>query len=295
VAGVRIDLHTHSNVSDGTEPPAELVAAADRSGLDVVALTDHDTFDGWTEATTAAERYDIVLVLGVEMSCRLATAEGVAGVHLLGYLPDPTDADLLAELAEIRAGRAGRVPMMVDRLRRHGVEISVDDITARVTGAAPGRPHVADALVAGGYATDRRDAFDRWLAEGRPGYVTRYAPDPARAIQLIRVAGGAPVLAHPRGRASRTLVTDQVVADLAAVGLAGLEVDHLDHDPRTRADLRRLAGELDLIVTGASDYHGVGKVGHHLGCETTDPEQFERLLASVRTNAAATGRTISES
>ncbi|GAB3421627.1 PHP domain-containing protein [Flindersiella endophytica] len=285
---VLIDLHTHSNCSDGTDTPAELVAKADAAGLAVVALTDHDTFAGWGEAAAEAEQRPIGLLLGVEMSCKLRGT----GVHLLGYQPDPTEPELAAELERIRAGRAGRVPMIVDTLRRHGVEITVEDVYAHVGDApSPGRPHVADALVAKGYAANRAEAFEVWLSEGRPGNLTRYAPDPALAIRLVVAAGGAPVIAHPHGRSARRLLTDEAFADLAAAGLAGIEVDHLDHDPATRAHLRDVAKDLDLVMTGSSDYHGKGKQLHPLGVETTDPQQFERLLQRIKANAAASGRT----
>lgn len=272
---MRIDLHVHSDRSDGTDPPAQLVRAAAAAGLDVISLTDHDTFDGWEEAGSEGERLGLRVVPGVEMSCRL----GGGSVHLLAYDPAPDDPALLAELARIREGRAGRIPAMVEALQGAGLELAVDDVAEVVGESTPGRPHVADALAAKGYARDRRDAFDLWLTEGKPGFVTRYAPEPHLAVDLVLAAGGVPVLAHPRGRASREELSDEVIAGLAAAGLVGLEVDHLDHDPATRAELRALARDLDLVVTGASDYHGAGKEGYDLGCETTDPEQFERLLA----------------
>src|SRR5690606_20377894 len=153
-----------------------------------------------------------------------------------------------------------------------------------------GRPHVADAMVAGGYVADRSEAFDRWLAEGRPGHVTKHAPKPAEAIELVRAAGGVPVIAHPRGRGSRAVLTDERLAELAAIGLAGIEVAHHDHDRRTQQELSALAGDLDLIVTGASDHHGAGKVDHPLGVHTTDPEQYARLLEEARRQKATTGR-----
>jgi 3',5'-nucleoside bisphosphate phosphatase len=294
VSVVLIDLHTHSNRSDGTDSPAELVAKAEAAGLAVVALTDHDTFAGWPEARAEASRRQIGLIVGVEMSCKLRGT----GVHLLGYLPDPGDPALVAELERIREGRAGRVPLVVSSLRRHGVEITEEDVYAQVGDApSPGRPHIADALVAKGYAADRRDAFDTWLSEGKPGYLTRYAPDPVTAIRLVVAAGGVPVLAHPWGRSSRYVLTDEALAELTASGLAGVEVDHRDHDEPTRAELLAVAGELGLMVTGSSDYHGLGKTDHDLGCEVTAPAQFELLLERAKANAAAAvaaGRTPAE-
>lgn len=266
-----IDLHSHSTASDGTDSPADLVAKGVAAGLGVLGITDHDTFGGWDEALAAAADAPLELVCGVEISCRL----GEYGVHLLAYEPDRTDRALGDELARIRAGRTGRVPAMVEALRPYGVELEVGQVGG---GESPGRPHVADALVAGGYAQNRQDAFARWLEPGKPGYVTRYAPEPAQVIRLVRSAGGIPVLAHPRGRDSAPAVSDQVITELAEAGLVGLEVDHHDHPPAVREALRTLARRLDLVVTGSSDHHGLGKVGHALGSERTDPEQYDRLL-----------------
>lgn len=303
---MRIDLHTHSNCSDGIDPPAALVAAASAARLSVFALTDHDTFAGWDDALGAAVRLGVGLVRGAEVSCRWRDAS----VHMLAYLPDPDDAALQAMLERIRAGRDERVPRMVQRLRDLGVDLTVEAVAAQSRAAKSlGRPHVADALVAAGHVADRREAFDRWLGEGKPAYVTRYAPSPTEVIERITAAGGAPVLAHPRGRASAPVLTDAVVADLAAAGLAGIEVDHRDHEEGVRQDLRALAAVLDLVVTGSSDYHGTGKrvsqggagrgtpsraVRHDLGCCTTGEAEFARLLDRARTNALRSGRTCPE-
>jgi 3',5'-nucleoside bisphosphate phosphatase len=288
---VHIDLHTHSWCSDGTDPPAVLVAHAAAAGLDIVALTDHDTFAGWDDAREEAERRRIGLVVGAEVSCRLA---GVS-VHMLAYLPDPGEPDLNAVLERVREGREARVPLILERLRAAGIVLDVDDVAAQSREAASlGRPHVADALVAAGYVTNRREAFDRWLSEGKPGYVTRYAPEPAEVVALILTAGGAPVLAHPRGRASRKVLNDEVIATLADAGLAGIEVDHHDHDEGVRTELRGLATDLDLVVTGSSDHHGTGKDGHALGSCTTGEGELWRLLDRARVNAERAGRVVPE-
>lgn len=284
---MRIDLHTHSSCSDGTDPPAILVAHAAAAGIDVLGLTDHDTFDGWDAALAAAERVRIGLVVGAEVSCRLA---GVS-VHMLAYLPDPGDPALQSVLAQVRDGRNARVPLIVERLRADGIDITVNAVAEQSRAATSlGRPHVADALVAAGYAANRREAFNRWLSEGKSAYVTRYAPEPVEVIERIRAAGGAPVLAHPRGRASRNVLTDEVIGDLAAAGLVGLEVDHLDHDPAVREDLRGLASDLNLVVTGSSDHHGTGKDQHDLGSFTTAEPEFARLMERAGAIAARSGR-----
>lgn len=285
---LRIDLHSHSSCSDGTDPPAVLVAKAASAGVDVLGLTDHDTFAGWDEARAAAERVGIGLVVGAEVSCRL----GGKSVHMLAYLCDPTDPELVATLRRVRDGRNARVPVILERLRANGIELTPEDVVAQSSAATSlGRPHVADALVARGYATDRRDAFDRWLSEGRSAYVTRYAPAPAEVIRQVLAAGGAPVLAHPRGRASRNILTDEVIGELADAGLVGVEVDHHDHAPDVRKELRALAADLDLVALGSSDHHGAGKTDHDLGCYTTDEDEFARLLDRARAIAERSDRT----
>lgn len=279
---MRIDLHTHSSRSDGTDSPAELVAAAVAAGLDVVALTDHDTADGWPQASAAAEDTELVVLRGLEISCQ---HRGV-GVHLLAYLVDPSHVGLAEELARVLAGRSSRLPATLERLRGIGIDIDADDVR-RVAGdaAAAGRPHVADALIARGVVRTRDEAFRRFLSEGRPAYVCRYAADLTSMIDLVSRAGGVSVLAHPWGRGSRRVLDDATIAGLGVAGLAGLEADHEDHPPQARAELRALAGELDLVVTGASDYHGSGKVDHELGCSTTAPNQLARLLELAERSA----------
>jgi 3',5'-nucleoside bisphosphate phosphatase len=275
---VLIDLHTHSHCSDGTDSPADLIRRAHAASLDVLALTDHDTSDGWDEAARAASDRGLRLVPGMEISCR----HGRTGVHLLAYHLDPDYPPLTAELDKIRAGRVSRVPTMLARLREVGVAVSEADVD-RVSSeaASPGRPHVADALVELGVVRDRDEAFDRYLGWGRPGYVPHYATNLAEMVALVRQAGGVSVVAHPWGRGSRRALTADVLADLAAIGLTGIEVDHLDHDATARGELREIASALGLVVTGGSDYHGTGKLDHPLGGETTDPEQFERLRAAA--------------
>jgi 3',5'-nucleoside bisphosphate phosphatase len=274
---VLIDLHTHSHCSDGTDAPAELIRHAVEASLHVVALTDHDTADGWHEAEQAAACHELRLIPGMEVSCRY----GDVGVHLLAYQIDPAFPALAEQLRRILAGRTSRLPTMLARLREVGVEIVAEDV-ARVSGSASatGRPHVADALVALGVVRDREEAFSRYLGWGRPAYVGRYATELSEMIRLVRQAGGVSVIAHPWSRGSRRVLSAGVLADLAAGGLTGLEVDHHDHDAETRARLRAIAADLGLVVTGGSDYHGAGKVGHGLGSQSTDPEQFERLLAA---------------
>jgi len=285
---VRFDLHTHSRVSDGTDAPADLVRAAAASGLDVVALTDHDTAVGWDEAASAAEQVGIRLVRGMEVSTR----HDGRGVHLLAYLPDPTYPPLVAILEKVLAGRSGRVPAIVAALRAHGVAVTEADVQAASGhAAAAGRPHVADALVALGHVVDRDQAFRELLEPGRPGYVNRWAAPLVETIRVVREAGGVSVVAHPWGRRGRSALGAATIAGLREHGLVGIEVDHQDHDAAARAELRGIAQDLDLVVTGSSDFHGLGKVDHELGVNTTAPEELERLLAMAAAAAAASGRT----
>ncbi|MFA1544930.1 PHP domain-containing protein [Actinomadura chokoriensis] len=273
---MRIDLHCHSDASDGTRPPAEVVRRARERGLDVVALTDHDTVAGWDDAASALPD-GMTLVPGIELSC----AHDGRSLHLLGYLFDPAHPALAAELARIRDDRVVRAQGMVDRLRDLGVDVTWGMVRARARGEAVGRPHIAGAMVEAGVIRRAEDAFtSEWIAQGGRAYVERYALDPERAVALVRAAGGVCVLAHPRARRRGYVFEDEVIERLAAAGLAGVEADHPDHVPEDRAHLRDLAAALGLAVTGSSDDHGV-LTGDRLGAETTAPDAFERLAAAA--------------
>ena len=285
---MRIDLHTHSRASDGTQTPSELVHAAAQAGLDVVALTDHDTADGWDEAERAAREIGVTLVRGLEISTRFHGH----GVHLLAYLPDPTYPPLVDQLDRVLAGRSSRVPAMLERLRAAGVEIDADDVRRAARGtAATGRPHVADALVTRGAVGDRSEAFRRYLSPGRPGYVDRYAAPLVEMIRIVDEAGGVTVVAHPWGRHGREFPDEETFDQLAGLGLAGIEVDHQDHDRGARDRLRAIARNLSLVVTGSSDHHGLGKLDHELGCNTTEPAAYQRLLDLAEAASARSLRT----
>jgi 3',5'-nucleoside bisphosphate phosphatase len=284
---VRIDLHTHSDRSDGTDKPGELMARAVAAGIDIVALTDHDTAVGWEDARAAAVDIGVGFVPGMEISCKHAGR----GVHLLAYLLDPDYPPLAEELRRVLDGRTSRLPATLERLQAVGVDLTVDDVGA-VSGhaAATGRPHVADALVAKGVVRDRAEAFDRFLSKGRPGYVDRYGADLFEMVRIVAAAGGVSVVAHPWGRHSRKSLDVDVLAALQEAGLTGVEVDHQDHDSAARSELRHAAATLGLVQTGSSDFHGEGKLDCPLGVNTTDPEQFEKLLAAADKAATASGR-----
>jgi len=299
---MRTDLHVHSSASDGTDPPAEVMRRAALAGLDVVALTDHDTVAGHAEARAAAG--PVTLLPGMELSCRLdGRSRGVPGgirvssprgwqsLHMLAYLFDPGQPMLAAELARIRDDRVLRARAMVDRLADLGVDVSWEQVAAIAGQAVVGRPHIARAMAAGGAIASPREAFTRdWIADGGRAYVGRYALDQVRAIGLVRAAGGVTVLAHPRagsegGRGGGRGVTNEQISGLAAVGLAGLEVFHPDQSEAERARLIALAHDLGLAATGGSDDHG-SLTGYRLGCETTSAEAYEDLLSRVPGNPA---------
>jgi predicted metal-dependent phosphoesterase TrpH len=269
---MRIDLHTHSTASDGTQSPAGVVAAAAQAGLDVLALTDHDTTTGWDEAAAAAERHGIVLVRGIEISCQY---DGVS-VHLLGYLQDPTSPGLLAELNLSRKARETRAQQMVELLSED-LQLRWEDVLAHIDPEATiGRPHIADALVALGVVSSRDEAFASYLHTGSRYFSGYYAPDPVQAVRLVGEAGGVPVMAHPFASKRGRVVDDAVIEAMADAGMAGLEIHHRDH---SKAQVRHgldVAASLGLFVTGSSDYHGVGK-SNQLGENTTDPAVLKRI------------------
>jgi len=276
---MRIDLHTHSNASDGTQSPAEVVSSAAGSGLDVVALTDHDTTAGWVEAADAAAQEGIALVRGIEVSC---SYEGIS-IHLLGYLQDPTAPGLLEELERSRESRETRAQRIAERLARV-VPLAWGDVLKQVEpGATVGRPHIADAMVAKRIVASRGEAFAKYLYDGSPFYESHYAPDPVTAVRLVRQAGGVAVMAHPFASGRGFVVKDAVIEAMAAEGMAGLEVYHRDHSAAEVQHGLDLAVSLDLFVTGSSDYHGEGKP-NLLGENTTDPivlQQIEELAMAL--------------
>jgi predicted metal-dependent phosphoesterase TrpH len=270
---VLIDLHVHSAASDGTEPPAQVVASALAAGVDVFALTDHDTTAGWDAASAAARGTATRVVPGAEISC----AAGTISVHLLAYGFDPQDGPLRAAMTATRADRDGRARRILAALAQD-YPLTWDDVAAQVPpGATVGRPHIADALVAAGIVADRDAAFAGLLARDGGYYRAYRAPDVLETVRLVAGAGGVSVLAHGRAGRRGEVIGDDVIAAMAAAGMAGLEVDHRDHDEAQRAHLRGLAGELGLLVTGGSDYHGTGKQ-NRIGEHGTAPDVFEALI-----------------
>jgi len=268
-----IDIHTHTTCSDGTDSPRELVNKAIVQGLEILGISDHDTTSGWTEATESL-RGSLKLVLGSEISC--LTNDGVS-VHMLGLLFDPEHQEMQQVLEETRDGRLPRMRKMIEKMRAEGIDISIQDVElAMPTGATMGRPHLADALVAKKIVKSRDEAFFDLLNNESRFYVSHAAPTPVEAISLIRRAGGVAVIAHPFASHRGQILKPEDFSELITAGLNGIEVDHRDQNPDERAMLRTIAHELDLVVTGSSDYHGTGKL-NSLAENHTHREQWEKL------------------
>ncbi|MGW4732533.1 PHP domain-containing protein [Streptomyces shenzhenensis] len=269
---MRIDMHCHSTASDGTDTPAELVRNAAAAGLDVVALTDHDTTRGHAEAVAALPQ-GLTLVTGAELSCRI---DGIS-MHMLAYLFDPEEPALLAERELVRDDRVPRAQGMIAKLNGLGVPVTWEQVKRIAGDGSVGRPHVASALVDLGVVPTVSDAFtEEWLADGGRAFMAKHETDPFEAIRLVKAAGGVTVFAHPAAAKRGRTVPESVIAGMAAAGLDGIEVDHMDHDADARTRLRGLAKDLGLLVTGSSDYHGSRKTVA-LGEYTTDPEVYGEI------------------
>ncbi|MGZ4130893.1 MAG: PHP domain-containing protein [Actinomycetota bacterium] len=273
-----IDLHAHSNRSDGTFTPDEVVRLAAERELDVVALTDHDTTDGLDEAAATGREVGVEVVPGVEFSAEyLGTS-----IHVLCYWPDVDDPDLREELRRLRDTRLRRGELMVEKLQALGLPISFERVRQIAGGDNIVRPHVAQAMVEAGIVETEKDAFDRYIADGGPAGVPKHALDPVDAVGLIARAGGVCVLAHPGMWGDQTSVPDELIERMAAAGMVGLEVDHCDHAPEQRAYYAALADRLGLIRTGGSDCHGARYDPIRLGSALTSPESFAALRERAR-------------
>jgi len=265
---MRIDLHVHTNASDGLYRPADVAAMAARAGVSVIGIADHDTVDGIDEALEAA-RDSVRVVPAVEIN---AYAEGVEH-HILGYFVRHRDAELRGSLAKLRDARVARMHVIIGKLAAIGIGVTAEEILAIAGSGTVGRPHIAQALVAKGYASSVRDAFEKYIGEGKPAYAPRSKLTPREAIAIIRAAGGASVLAHPGLWGG-----GEMVPALAAGGIVGLEVYSPEH---TQEQVRRfldMSRSLGLVSTGGSDFHGWGDTSRSgLGAATTPPEEFARL------------------
>ena len=268
-----IDLHTHTNVSDGTDSPAQLINKAHSAGLEVIALTDHDSTAGWDAAGNAL-RPGMDLVLGAEIS---AQAEGGFSVHMLGLLFDGENFALQESMARVRENRVGRMERIIARLNEAGIEISMSDVEAeRADGATLGRPHLADALVKKGIAPSRDAVFSELLHNNSKFYIPHYSPTPVEVIKLIKSAGGVAVIAHPFASLRGRTINEESFTEMVDAGLDGIEIFHRDHNSDERDLLLKIADEFDLVKTGSSDYHGEGKL-NLLAEFTTSPQEWEKL------------------
>jgi predicted metal-dependent phosphoesterase TrpH len=270
-----IDLHTHTNFSDGTDSPTQLINKALAAGISVLGLTDHDSISGWQEAITAL-RPGISLVPGSEISCQ--TSDGIS-VHILGLLFDSENLELMGTMQATRENRHGRMAKIITRLNEAGIDISMQDVLDQLAeGATLGRPHLADALVKKGVVASRDEAFTQMLHNKSKYYVSHYSPLPEVAIKMIKAAGGVSVIAHPMASHRGRTISLETFGSLIDAGLDGVEVDHRDHSPDEKTQLIELAKQNNLVMTGSSDYHGNGKL-NQLGEYVTMPEQWERLEA----------------
>jgi hypothetical protein len=268
-----IDLHTHTTFSDGTDTPTQLINTALAAGITTIALTDHDSISGWQEATTAL-RPGICLVPGAEVSCQ--TLDGIS-VHILGLLFDSSNTELIDTLEKTRENRFGRMEKIIAKINEAGIEISMSEVLEQLSdGATLGRPHLADALIKKGVVASREEAFTQMLHNHSKYYVSHYSPTPEAVIKLIKDAGGVSVIAHPMASHRGRTISLDTFGSLIQAGLDGIEVDHRDHSAEEKTQLISLAKESKLVMTGASDYHGNGKL-NLLGEYTTEPAQWQKL------------------
>lgn len=267
-----IDLHLHSNVSDGTGSPADVVREAHAAGVRTMSLTDHDTTAGWDEAREECLRLGMTFIPGMEFTSRIE----YGSIHILAYLFDPNYAPLVEELKKLQSDRENRLRQMTENVSAD-YDITWDHVLEQVSasGKSVGRPHLADALVARGIISERSEAFSGILSKDGPYYVSQYALDPLSAVKLIRSAGGVPVMAHPttKGRVAPMEYIDRLID----AGLGGYEIEHRENMEPGKTILRELCEERGLIITGSSDYHGTGKPNQP-GENTTESEMLARII-----------------
>jgi 3',5'-nucleoside bisphosphate phosphatase len=279
-----IDLHTHSTCSDGTDPPERIAELAAKAHCRAVALTDHDTLAGLPAAREAAARLGVELVAGCEVSCRFRDTSA----HVLVYFVEEPEGPLQDELARLRGDRVARNRALVDRLAGLGLPISYDELVAEAAGEeSAGRPHLAAVLVRKGVVGSVGDAFDQWLAEGRPGYVPKARVTPAQIAALARRSGGVAVLAHPFTLDLTPTELSSAVAELAADGLGGIEAYYGRYSPDERRALADLAQRHGLVATGGSDYHGTVKADLSVGSGTGDLSVPDHVLDDLAARRAA--------
>jgi predicted metal-dependent phosphoesterase TrpH len=259
-----IDLHSHSTMSDGTDPPSRVVDLAVEAGLAALALTDHDTLDHLPEARTAADARGLRLVPGCEISCELG-GRAPGSMHMLVFFVDDAEGELQARLRALQAARNERNVQIVEALNAHGVSITVDQVHAMAGPGSVGRPHIARVLMEQGHVASIQEAFDVWLAKGRPAYFERDRLGPEDAIELTHASGGVCAIAHPNSLALGGTALDNFVGELADAGLDGIECEYGAYLPSERKPIHALARRHELARTGGSDYHGENKPGLSVG------------------------------
>lgn len=276
-----VDLHLHSNVSDGTDAPETIVRLAAAAGLSALALTDHDTLAGIATARRAAAEHAIRLIPGTELSVNWSTGT----MHMLVYFLEPGPGPLQDRLAELVAARDVRNEEILVRLERHGIHLTVEEVLAEAGGGVVGRPHIAAVMVAKGYVGDMAMAFDVWLASGRPGYVPRRRLEAVEAIELANASGALPVIAHPHTLGIAAEDFQGAFSQLAAAGLAGIEAHYAEYDRPLRRHLADICKALGIVATGGSDYHGRYKPGLAVGVGRGDlnvPDEVVDRLEQAR-------------
>jgi predicted metal-dependent phosphoesterase TrpH len=280
----RIDLHLHTTHSDGSFSAAEVVRLAHQAKVTTLAITDHDIVSGIPEAIATGAELGIDIIPGVEISSRVGENE----LHILGYFLNWQDQELSQRLATLRESRHSRNPQIIDRLRALGLDVTYDEVKALAGTDAVGRPHIARLLMEKHYVTSAKDAFDRYLANGRPAYVARELPPPADAIAWIKAAGGVAVLAHPTWATSAGEELEPLLVALKAAGLGGIEVHYSTHTKRQTTKYLGLAKKLDLLITGGSDFHGITKPDIEVGIGRGGLKVSDKLLEPLKKAATRT-------
>jgi predicted metal-dependent phosphoesterase TrpH len=272
-----VDLHLHSSVSDGSDPPERVVELAAAAGLSALALTDHDRQDGLSVAAKKAAEVGVELVPGVEISC-----EHKGTMHMLVYFLEPGEGPLQDELGRLQRARDARNERLISRLVELGLPVSMQELLEESGGTGAGRPHVAAILVRKGYASSVQDAFDKFLAKGKPAYMEKERLEPRQALSLALKSGALPVLAHPLSLGLPPAEARSLVQELADAGLVGLEAIYGHYDQPERAELAVMAARAGLVVTGGSDYHGTYKPDLSVGTGRGDLHVPDGVLAALR-------------
>jgi predicted metal-dependent phosphoesterase TrpH len=274
----RIDLHLHTTYSDGSHSPTEVIHFAHNAGITALAITDHDTVAGIPESSSVGNSLGIEIIPGIELSSRFEGRE----VHILGYFFDWKNTTLLDRLAKQQASREQRNPRVVEKLNELGLELSYEEVKTKAGRGSVGRPHIAEVLVEKGYVKTIKEAFDRYIADGRPAYISRELPDSIEAITWIRYAGGVPVLAHPYWTNRKGPELHAMCHRLKDSGLMGIEVFYSTHTRRQTSEYLELARKLGLIMTGGSDFHGIAKPNIQVGRGKGDLKVTDKLLEPLR-------------